>query len=73
MAKKKSQGRRVYFSALRVHRICYHEPETDRVRKLSPKSISNYQKQLKYLQRYMEQEFQIKNSLDKGAIIPVGI
>lgn len=30
MAKKKSQGRRVYFSALRVHRICYHEPETDR-------------------------------------------
>ena len=32
-----------------------------KVRKLSPKSISNYQKQLKYLQRYMEQEFQIKN------------
>ena len=26
-----------------------------KVRKLSPKSISNYQKQLKYLQRYMEQ------------------
>ena len=26
-----------------------------KVRKLSPKSISNYQKQLKYLQRYLEQ------------------
>ena len=35
-----------------------------KVRKLSPKSISNYQKQLKYLQRYMEQEFQIKNVED---------
>ena len=35
-----------------------------KVRKLSPKSISNYQKQLKCLQRYMEQEFQIKNVED---------
>ena len=35
-----------------------------KVRKLSPKSISNYQKQLKYLQRYLEQEFQIKEVED---------
>ena len=35
-----------------------------KVRKLSPRSISNYQKQLKYLQRYLEQEFQIKEVED---------
>ena len=28
-----------------------------KIRKLSPKTISNYQKQLKYLQRYLESEF----------------
>ena len=58
-----------------------------KVRKLSPKSINNYQKQLRYLQNYLEQEYRIKNvhverhahsftprhSLDRGAIIPVGI
>lgn len=30
-----------------------------KIRKLSPKTISNYQKQLKYLQRYLESEFGI--------------
>ncbi len=28
-----------------------------KVRKLSVKTISNYQKQLRYLQRYLEEEF----------------
>lgn len=32
-----------------------------KVRKLSPKSINNYQKQLRYLQNYLEQEYRIKN------------
>ena len=32
-----------------------------KVRKLSPKSITNYQKQLRYLQNYLEQEYRIKN------------
>lgn len=43
-----------------------------KVRKLSPKSISNYQKQLKYLQRYIEQEFQIfdnKNYVSQYGLI----
>ena len=31
-----------------------------KIRKLSPKTISNYQKQLKYLQRYMDSEFGVK-------------
>ena len=30
------------------------------IRKLSPKTITNYQKQLKYLQRYLESEFGVK-------------
>ena len=32
-----------------------------KVRKLSPKSITNYQKQLRYLQNYLEQEYCIKS------------
>ena len=32
-----------------------------KVRKLSPKSINNYQKQLRYLQNYLEQEYRIKS------------
>lgn len=32
-----------------------------KVRKLSPKSITNYQKQLRYLQNYLEQEYRIKS------------
>ena len=32
-----------------------------KVRKLSPKSITNYQKQLRYLQNYLEQEYHIKS------------
>ena len=36
-----------------------------RARKLSDKTISNYQKQLRYLQRYLEAEYlQLKNGLD---------
>lgn len=35
-----------------------------KVRKLSAKTISNYQKQLRYLQRYSEEEFQIKEVED---------
>ena len=31
-----------------------------KVRKLSAKTISNYQKQHRYLQRYLEEEFRIK-------------
>ena len=31
-----------------------------KIRKLSPKTITNYQKQLKYLQRYLESEFGVK-------------
>ena len=31
-----------------------------KIRKLSPKTISNYQKQLKYLQRYLDSEFGVK-------------
>lgn len=31
-----------------------------KIRKLSPKTINNYQKQLKYLQRYLESEFEVK-------------
>ena len=30
-----------------------------KARKLSPKTIDNYRKQLKYIQRYLENEFQI--------------
>lgn len=30
-----------------------------KIRKLSPKTISNYQKQLKYLQRYLQSEFSL--------------
>ena len=32
-----------------------------KIRKLSPKTISNYQKQLKYLQRYLDSEFKIRD------------
>ena len=32
-----------------------------KVRKLSLKSITNYQKQLRYLQNYLEQEYRIKS------------
>ncbi len=35
-----------------------------KVRKLSPKTIENYQKQLKYLQRFLLSEFQIQNVED---------
>ena len=31
-----------------------------KIRKLSPKTITYYQKQLKYLQRYLESEFGVK-------------
>ena len=31
-----------------------------KIRKLSPKTITNYQKQLKYLQRYLDSEFGVK-------------
>ncbi len=31
-----------------------------KIRKLSPKTIPNYQKQLKYLQRYLDSEFGVK-------------
>lgn len=31
-----------------------------KIRKLSPKTIANYQKQMKYLQRYLENEFGVK-------------
>ena len=31
-----------------------------KIRKLSSKTITNYQKQLKYLQRYLESEFGVK-------------
>lgn len=31
-----------------------------KIRKLSPKTIANYQKQLKYLQRYLDNEFKVK-------------
>ena len=32
-----------------------------KIRKLSQKTISNYQKQLKYLQRFLESEFGVKD------------
>ena len=32
-----------------------------KIRKLSPKTIDNYRKQLKYLYRYLKSEFQIDN------------
>jgi len=32
-----------------------------KVRKLSPRSIDNYQKQLRYLQNYLLEEYGIKN------------
>ncbi len=32
-----------------------------KIRKLSPKTIDNYRKQLLYMQRYLESEFSIKN------------
>ena len=31
-----------------------------KIRKLSPKTIANYQKQMKYLQRYLDSEFGVK-------------
>ena len=31
-----------------------------KIRKLSAKTIENYQKQLRYLQRYLEQEYNVK-------------
>ena len=31
-----------------------------KIRKLSPKTIANYQKQMKYLQRYLDSEFKVK-------------
>ena len=31
-----------------------------KIRKLSAKTIENYQKQLRYLQRYLEQEYGVK-------------
>ena len=31
-----------------------------KIRKLSPKTIANYQKQMKYLQRYLDNEFGVK-------------
>ncbi len=39
-----------------------------KIRKLSPKTIDNYRKQMKYLQRYLEQEFGIKNVVDVRSI-----
>jgi len=35
-----------------------------KIRKLSPKTIDNYRKQMKYLQRYLKSEFQIENVED---------
>lgn len=35
-----------------------------KIRKLSPKTIDNYRKQLKYLQRYLRGEYQIENVED---------
>lgn len=35
-----------------------------KIRKLSPKTIDNYQKQLKYLQRFLMSEFQVQNVED---------
>ncbi len=32
-----------------------------KIRKLSTKTVDNYRKQLLYLQRYLEKEFQVKN------------
>ena len=39
-----------------------------KIRKLSPKTISNYQKQLKYLQRYLNSEFKITEIEDIKSI-----
>lgn len=38
-----------------------------KVRKLSAKTISNYQKQLRYLQRYLEHEYGVKEVEDVRA------
>lgn len=39
-----------------------------KIRKLSPKTIDNYRKQMKYLQRYLKSEFQIENVEDIRSI-----
>ena len=43
-----------------------------KIRKLSPKTIANYQKQIKYLQRFLLSEFKVENVEDVKSIHIMG-